>query len=124
MTDIRTLLWLDFATCAAFALMLAVVAGPLEQMLGLPGPVRVAAIVILVAAALLMGFTARHQPLFTVGAWLVVAGNAAWVLASLGLVLAGGLTLPGTAFVLVQAAAVTGLTALEATALRRALQPA
>jgi hypothetical protein len=56
------------------------------------------------------------------GTWLVIAGNAAWVAAS-ALLLVGGWVTPtllGYGFVIVQAAAVTLLAAIEYAGILRA----
>jgi hypothetical protein len=58
---------------------------------------------------------ASRTPSWPLGVWLVILGNAGWVLASVWL-LAGGAIRPnalGVAFVLVQAVAVALLTSLE-----------
>lgn len=121
-TFLRRVLWLDAATCAVFSLLLLKGGIPLESLLGLPRAVHLIALAILVPAAALMAFCAARRPLFVPGVWLVIAGNAVWVLASLWLALSGivALTGLGVAFLLVQGAGVVGLTALEVTGLKRA----
>lgn len=116
---LRRLLWLDFASCAAMAVVLAGAGDVVERLTGLPGAVRIAATAILIAAAAVMALTAMKRPLLRAGAWLVILGNLAWVVASLGLLGAGVLTGAGVALVLVQAVAVAGLAGLEARVLGR-----
>jgi hypothetical protein len=72
-----------------------------------------------------MIFTARRSPLFRPGALLIVAGNAAWTLASAWVALSGvfPLTGAGIALVLLQGVAVAVLASLEYAALRRATEP-
>ena len=116
---LRRLLWLDFASCAGMAVVLAGAGGVVERVTGLPGGVRIAATAILIAAAAVMALTAMRRPLVVAAVWLVILGHLAWVVASLGLLGAGALTGAGVALVLVQAVAVAGLTGLEALVLRR-----
>lgn len=122
---LRPLLWLDAATCIAFGLLLAIAADPLSELLGLPIPLlREAGILLLPFALFIIWVATRADP--ARGTRVVIAANVAWVLASLA-VLAGLWVDPttiGTAFVVVQAAAVAGIAILEAYALRRPLSMA
>jgi hypothetical protein len=71
------------------------------------------------AVMLLIALRPALQP---AGAWLVIAGNGAWVAASFALLLTGWVapTTLGIAFVVVQALAVALLAKLEHGALRAA----
>jgi hypothetical protein len=101
-------LLLDAAASGGMGLLLAVFAGPLAGLLGLPEPLlRYAGIGLLPFAAVLAYLATREQ----VGRgamWAVVAINAVWVSESLFLLASGWVspTALGTAFVLAQAAAV------------------
>jgi hypothetical protein len=118
---LNRLLAFDAATCLASGLALCLAVGPLGTLTGLPQPLLLGAGVFLLGCALLMGVASRLWPVPRWLAGLIVAGNAAWVLASLGLWLAGpAMTALGVALVLVQAAAVAVLALLEAQALRTA----
>jgi hypothetical protein len=115
---LRQLLGADAATCFAFGLLLVAGAGPLAPLLGLPETLLFYAGVVLFPCAALMVVAARSlaRPLV----WLVVAGNAGWVVASVALLGFFDVTALGAAFVLVQAAAVAALTALEWRAVKQA----
>jgi hypothetical protein len=100
--------------------MLALGAGWLDGVLGLPaGLLRGAGLALLPFAAYL-AHAARRPTLSRGAALAVIAVNIVWTLDSI-LLLASGWVEPtsvGTAFVLAQAAAVAGFAALEAAALR------
>lgn len=63
--------------------------------------------------AALMLWTAFRRPLALPAVWIIVAGNAAWVLASLVLLAESALPALGVAYVLAQAAVVAALATLE-----------
>ena len=63
--------------------------------------------------AALMLWTALHRPLALPAVWIIVAGNAAWVIASLILLAESALPALGVAYVLAQAAVVAMLATLE-----------
>jgi hypothetical protein len=119
---LRSLLLLDAATCAAMGLALDFGARPLAALTDLPEPLLLYAGLSLLPIAGFMALVALRPALQPAGGWLVVAGNAAWVLASLLLLLAGWVSPNGLgiAFVLVQALAVALLALLELAALRHA----
>jgi hypothetical protein len=114
---LRQILGADAATCFAFGLLLVAGAGLLAPLLGLPQTLLFYAGVVLFPCAVLMIVAARSlaRPLV----WLVVAGNAAWVVASIAVLVSFDVTSLGAAFVLAQAAAVALLTGLEGRAARR-----
>ncbi len=108
---LRQVLNLDALTCTAFGLLLVFGAAPLASLLGVPEALLFWAGVVLFPSAALMLLAARRPaPLLL---WTVIAGNAAWVVASVGVVVALDLTALGVVFVLAQAAAVLALTLLE-----------
>ena len=116
---LRPLLWFDAATCLAMGTALIAGADPLAQWLGLPRPLLLEAGIILLPFALFVAWAARRADP-AAPTRLIVAANAAWSVASLAVV-AGPWLQPtplGTAFVLVQAAAVAGIALLQAAALR------
>ena len=121
-TTLRRLLLTDAATCAAMGLALDLGAAPLASLTGLPAPLLLAAGLSLLPIAVFMALVAwRPHP---AAVRLVVLGNAAWVAASLLLLVSGPLTGwaaangLGVAFVLAQALAVAGLALLEQAAAR------
>jgi len=120
--SLRSLLFIDAATCATMGLALDLAAAPIAALTGLPQPLLLYAGLSLLPIAAFLALVALRPAQQPAGGWLVIAGNAGWVIASLVLIAAGwvqpnGL---GVAFVLVQALAVAGLTLLELAALRRA----
>lgn len=124
--SVQNVLWLDAAGCAAMGLVLSVAPGAVAALTGLPSGLLLPVGLLLIPVALLMALAAWLRPTPRSLLLVLVAGNAAWVAASL-LVLALGLVEPnglGIAFVLAQAAWVAALTVLEAGALRtRPLAP-
>jgi hypothetical protein len=118
--SLRRVLGVDAATCVAMGLLLVAAAAPLATLLGLPQPLLTGAGIVLFPCAALMAATAAMRRPAPWLAWGVIAGNAAWVLASIGVLLMFDLTALGIAFVVVQAAVVLGLLVIE----RRALTAA
>jgi len=121
LTSLRNLLLADAATCAAMGLALDLGAAPLATLTGLPAALLSYAGLSLFPIAAVMLLAALRPALQSLGAPLVIAGNAAWVAASL-LLLVSGWAAPnglGIAVVLTQALAVAVLAWLELAALRR-----
>lgn len=119
---LRGVLRLDAAASGALGIAAAAGAGVLDTWLGLSGPLLLGVGVFLVVyAAGLVALAARPaipRPL----TWVVVLGNSAWVLMSLGLAVGAWeqLTVLGAVVVLAQAAAVAVFADLQwATGLRR-----
>ena len=83
-------------------------------MLGLGSSLLLGAGAVLVPIGLFILWTGARRTLLPAAVYLIVAGNLLWVIESV-LVVRGteAITSLGTAFVLVQAAAVAGLCALE-----------
>ncbi|WP_017591574.1 hypothetical protein [Nocardiopsis potens] len=117
-------IWLgaDAAACAASGVLLAAASPWLPALLGYPAAFLVPAGVFLVLFGAWLGAMASGRGLSRTAVRAAVAANAAWVAGSLALALSGafGPTLLGTAFVLVQAAAVAVIAWGEAAALRGA----
>ena len=118
---LRAALLLDAVASGAMGLLFLAAAALLAPLLGLPDTLlRVSGAVLVPFAALLVWLAARAAPPRAfVGA--VVAGNAAWVVASVTLLASGAVqpTMLGEAVVLAQAAAVALFAWLEWRALRR-----
>lgn len=117
----RRILYFDAGACLLMALSLLLLAQPLAPVLGLP-----AALLEFAGAALLpiggfIAWVASARGFLRTGAVLVIAGNGAWVLASLYLLVSGWVAPKplGYAFVLVQALAVAVLAAMEYASIRR-----
>ena len=117
---LRRVLFVDAATSAAAAALLSA-ADVLAPLLGLPQALLLGAGAAFVPFAALVLWVAMRDPLPRAGAWLVVAINVVWAADSVLLLFTDWVapaTL-GTAFVLVQAAAVAVLAELEFVGLRR-----
>ena len=114
---LRTVLWLDAVTCVFTGLLLALFSERLSGWLGLPEPLLFYAGLVLFPTAALMAWTATRAETPKPAVWIVIGGNALWVLGSL-LVLALSPTTLGYAFVIVQALAVAVLAELEYVALK------
>jgi hypothetical protein len=115
LTSLRFLLILDAITCAVFAILLLGAFGALSQMMHLPDALLFWAGAVLVPTAIFMAVAAfgLNAPLWA--GRIVVFGNLAWIILSLGLPVFGFITPNGLgwAFVVAQAAAVAVLTILE-----------
>ena len=114
--------WLvvDALTCLVTGVVLVAATSTLATLLGLPGNLLFYAGVILFPCAALMALAARTlaKPL----AWMVIAGNVGWALASVVVAFEFDTTSFGLAFVLAQAALVAALGWMEWRALGAARQ--
>lgn len=123
---LRQALLADAATSAACGLLMALAAGPMSGILGLPEPLlRVAGIVLLPYAAFI-GWLGLREQIQRPVAWAVVIGNAVWAADSF-LLLASGWVEPtraGYAFVIAQALAVLMYAEFQYVGLRRSAVPA
>jgi hypothetical protein len=115
-TFLRRTLAVDAATCVAMGALLVAFQAPLAGLLGLPAALLFYAGLALFPCAALMLAAHRSRAL----AWLVVAGNAAWVAASVAVLLVASPTALGYAFVIAQALAVAVLAWLESLGIRTA----
>lgn len=120
-TLLRRTLGFDAATCAAMGVALTAGGLPLGQIFGLSPALLMFAGVILLAVAAVMAWLAVRLSAPAPMVWLVIGGNAGWVVASLALLASGWApqTLVGEIFVLTQALGVVGITALEVVGYRR-----
>ncbi|BBK36449.1 hypothetical protein STAQ_15270 [Allostella sp. ATCC 35155] len=118
---LRRALQADAAVSAASGLLMALAAGPLSGLLGLPAALLLpAGIVLLPYAALLLWLAGRPVP-SAGGVWLVIAANVLWAIDCV-LVLVAGWFQPtglGVAFVAVQAVTVLLFAELQYIGLRR-----
>ncbi|MBC3919182.1 hypothetical protein H8L32_16945 [Undibacterium sp. CY18W] len=124
--SLRKILMFDAITCVAMGLLLISTSGLLSELLGLPRDFVLLAGVALFPCAALMLLTSRigtqAQPPAAL-VWLIIIGNAGWVIASLlTMELWFSPTTLGMVFILAQAAAVVVLAVLEYRSLRQALK--
>jgi hypothetical protein len=110
---LRRVLAADAVTCVAAGALMAFGAGVLAPLTGLPQPLLLWAGVILFPVAALMAFLSRRDTAPAPLVWLVVLGNAGWVVGSIAVLILAQPTTLGFAFVVAQAAAVAVLTVLE-----------
>ncbi|GLT10293.1 hypothetical protein GCM10007928_25250 [Sulfitobacter porphyrae] len=115
---LKTILLLDAATCLLMGLLLATASGFVCSITALPQTLLFCAGILLLPIGLFMAATAIWWPGSAAAVWLIIVGNAGWVIASLGLLMivtANGL---GVVFVLAQALVVAVLAWVEYRALR------
>jgi hypothetical protein len=103
------------------ALLLAFGAGALAPLLNLPEALLRETGLFLIAYAALVGWLGTRQSMPRALVMIVIAGNAAWTIASIALLFSGAVTpnLPGEAFVAMQAIATGALAELQYIGLRR-----
>lgn len=118
---IRRTLLLDAAMSGACAVLLIAGAGTLADLLGLPEDLLFISGLVLVPFVGMLVWLMRAGSPSAIGVRAIIAINVAWVAAS-AVLLVSGLVDPtplGTAFVIVQAAAVLVFAELQIIALRR-----
>jgi hypothetical protein len=118
---LRRILLLDAATCIATGALMTLGATPLAALLLLPAGLLFYSGLSLLPIAAFIAFVATRQTISPAGVWLVIIGNAGWVLTSLALLTDQRLTpnTLGIGFILLQAAAVAVLAELEYAGLKR-----
>lgn len=112
---LRRILLADALTCVVTGLLMLAGAPVLEPWFGLPSALLQAAGILLLPIAAFIAFAGTRARLSHRMVWAVIAGNALWVMASIALLLSGWVTptMPGQAFIVVQALAVAVLAKLE-----------
>jgi len=122
MNLIRFALVADAAATVATGALLAVGGSLLADLTGLPATATLPLGLFLIVFAAFVGWVGMQQQTPRGAATLIVIVNAAWVIGSLIVLLAGTfpLTLLGVAFVIAQAVAVAALAALQWVGLGRA----
>jgi hypothetical protein len=120
-TLLRGALLADAIISGAMALLLAIAAAPLADLLALPEPFLRETGLLLIPYALFAGYLGSRARLPAAMAWLVIAGNAVWTLASFALLLGNWLSpnLLGELFIAAQAIAVGVLAELQYLGTRR-----
>jgi hypothetical protein len=109
----------DAATCLAMGALLVLFAAPLSTLLGLPSVLLAYAGAILFPIAGFMAWVAIRRELSRWGAWVVILGNAGWVVGSVVLLVVLELAVLGYAFVIGQAVVVGFLAKLEYAGVQR-----
>lgn len=112
---LRRVLLVDATTCALTGLLMTAAAGALADLTAVPSSLLSGAGVALLPIAAFIAFVATRAQLSTAAVWLIIVGNAAWVIGSIWL-LADGIVSPnalGYVFVGGQALAVAVLAELE-----------
>lgn len=122
MNLIRFALVADAVATAATGALLAVGGGLLADLTGLPATATLPLGLFLIVFAAFVAWVGMQRETPRGATMLIVIVNAAWVVASLIVLLAGtwALTLLGVAFVIAQAVAVAALAALQWVGLGRA----
>jgi hypothetical protein len=118
---LRLVLAIDAISSGAMGLLLALAAGILEPLLGLPATLLDYAGVALVPFAALVAYVATRHDLPRPGVWAIIVCNAVWAIDSILMVLSGLVspTALGSMLVVAQALFVAVLAALEYVALRQ-----
>jgi hypothetical protein len=115
MFSLRNVVLADAATCLLTGTLLTFGARFLAHLTAIPVTVLLYAGISLIPVAAFMAVTATRAALPALGVWVIIAGNALWVAASVGLMI-GPWIAPnalGYAFIAAQAVAVAVLTKLE-----------
>lgn len=118
---LRNVLVADGVVCATTGLLLAIVAGPLNDVLGLPTSLlRGVGLFLIPFGALVFLLGTRPAPART-AVQVLIAGNLLWVAASVALLVSGRVdpTGLGIAFVLLQAILVAAFAEFQILGLRR-----
>ena len=118
---LRKALLLDAAATGATALLLVAGAGMLEALLGLPVALLREAGLMLIPFVAFVPWVATREQVSRGPVWAIIAANALWVIASLGLLMSGWVapTALGYTFVIAQAAVVALFAELQYAGLRR-----
>ncbi len=118
---LRRAILADAAFSGVSALLLTFGAGALVPWLDLPEALLRETGLFLIAYAALVGWLGTRQSMLKAVVVIVIAGNAAWTIASIGLLFSGAVTpnLLGEAFVAAQAIAVGAFAELQYIGLRR-----
>jgi hypothetical protein len=121
LSPLRTILLVDAVTCVVMGAALVSGAAMIAALTALPPALLLYAGFALFPIAAFMIAVAGMSITWRAGVWLIIAGNAAWVVGSLWLLVSGFIApnALGCAFIAAQAIAVALLATLEHIALRR-----
>jgi small-conductance mechanosensitive channel len=110
---INRILTLDALTCGWMGIVLVASAAQLSTLLALPPDLLFYAGCLLLPTALFMAALGRQATPRQAGLWLVILGNAAWVLASIATLIIVGPNILGALFIGIQALVVAVLAMAE-----------
>jgi hypothetical protein len=118
---LRRAIQFDAVFSGVSALLLSFGAGALAPLLNLPEALLRETGLFLIAYAALVGWLGTRPTMPKALVWTVIAGNAAWTVASIALLFSGAVTpnLLGEAFVAMQAIAVGVIAELQYVGMRR-----
>jgi len=118
---LRRAILADAIFSGASAVLLSLGAGPLAPLLNLPEPLLRETGLFLIAYAALVGWLGTRQAMPKALVVIVIAGNAAWTIASIALLFSGWVNpnLPGETLVAMQAIAVGAFAELQYIGLRK-----
>jgi hypothetical protein len=118
---LRNVMLIDAAASGAMAALLIAGAGLLDGLLGLPVALMREAGLILVPYVAFVAWVGTRETIARGAVWAIIATNALWAIASVGLLVSGLVapTILGTAFVIAQAAVVALLGELQYAGLKR-----
>ena len=118
---LRNVMLIDAAASGATAALLIAGASLLDGLLGLPVALMREAGLILVPYVAFVAWVGTREGIARGAVWAIIATNALWAIASVGLLVSGLVapTILGTAFVIAQAAVVALLGELQYAGLKR-----
>ncbi|MBV7544525.1 hypothetical protein [Acidovorax sp. sic0104] len=118
---LRAVVWFDAFTGVLLGALHLLLTAQLAEWLGLPAGLLQATGAMLLVYAALATAIARSEPMPRGWLWVLIVGNFAWALASLGLLLGSTLapTLLGQAYLLVHVVSVAMLAELQWWGMRR-----
>jgi hypothetical protein len=119
MITLNKVLDLDAVTCALMGVALTLAAAPLSELLALPQSLLFYAGCLLFPIAAFMAVLARQAMPSPAGVWLVILGNAGWIVASIAVLAVAGPNMLGVGFLVMQALVVAVLALAEFNALAR-----
>jgi hypothetical protein len=113
--SLRSVLFIDAATCAVMGAALMAGAGAIASITAIPTALLFYAGLSLIPIAAFMALVGLPANPPVLGVWLVILGNVGWVIASLALIFGDWIApnMLGVAFIGIQAIAVAILAALE-----------
>ena len=117
---LRYVLWADAVSCLACGILQVTFTAWLSEQLGLPAPLLADTGVFLLLFGAAVAFLAARIPAPGSTLWLLIAGNIAWGVGCIALLLAGILapTLLGKAYIIAQTLTVAVLAQLQYAGLR------